>query len=71
MARTLLKELIMERAQRDSAEKTSRFGLNEYSLQKEKLTCTRIHKSVLVIDCYWCGVGGIRDRIDLIIPPIQ
>jgi hypothetical protein len=28
MARTLLKELIIERAQRDSAKKTSKFGLN-------------------------------------------
>jgi hypothetical protein len=48
--------------------KTSNFGLNEYSIQNEKLTCAYIHKSVLIIDCHWHGFGGIRDRFDLISP---
>jgi hypothetical protein len=29
-----------------------------------------LHMFVLVIDCYWCGFGGIQDRVDLRIPPI-
>jgi hypothetical protein len=49
--------------------KTSEFGLNEYSVQIEKLTCTHIHKSALIIDCHWHGFGGIRDRFDPILPP--
>jgi hypothetical protein len=28
-----------------------------------------LHMFVLVIDCYWCGFGGIQDRVDLRIPP--
>ncbi len=56
-------------AQMDSAEKPSKFRLNEYSVQNEKLTCTYIHKSVIIIDCHWHAFGGIRDRFDLIIQP--
>jgi hypothetical protein len=57
------------RAQRDSAEKTSKFGLNEYSVQDEKLTYTCIHKSVLIIACHWHGFGGMGDKFDPIMPP--
>jgi hypothetical protein len=53
------------------AEKTSKFGLNEYSVQNEKLTCTYIHKSVLTIDSHWHGFGGILDRFDLINLPTE
>ena len=53
----------------DNAEKTSKFGLNEYSVQDEKLTCTCIHKSVLIIDCQWHGCGGMGDKFDFIIAP--
>jgi hypothetical protein len=49
------------------AKKTLKFGLNECSVQNEKLTCTYIHKSVLIIDCHWHGFGEIGDRFDLII----
>jgi hypothetical protein len=63
-------ELHKRRAQRDSAEKTSKFGLNECSIQNEKLPCTYIiYESVLIIDCHWHGFGGIRDRFDSILPP--
>jgi hypothetical protein len=58
----------MERAQRDSAEKTLKFGLNEYSVQNEKLTCIYIHKSVLIIDCNWYGFGGMQDKFDFLTP---
>ncbi len=54
------------RAQRIPAEKTSEYGLNEYSVQNEKLDCAYIQKSVLIIDYNWHGFGGIRDRFDLI-----
>jgi hypothetical protein len=47
--------------------KTSGFGLNEVCVQDEKLACTCIHKSVLIIDCHWCGFGGTQDKFDLII----
>ena len=60
---------IKRRAQRDSAEKTSKFGLNEYGVQNEKLPCSHIHKSVIIIDCHWHGFGRIVDRFDLIIQP--
>jgi hypothetical protein len=49
--------------------KTSKLDLDECSVQNEKLTCTYVHKSVLIIDCHWHGSGGMGDRIDLIIPP--
>ena len=48
--------------------KTSKIGPNRYSVQNEKLTCTYIHKSVLIISCHWHGFGGTRDRFDVIIP---
>src|SRR5215213_7710731 len=54
---------------RGSSRKNSKFGLNEYSVQDEKLTCTCIHKSVLIIDCCWHGFGGMEDIFDLIVPP--
>src|SRR5688500_13164778 len=64
-------ELHKRRGQRDSPKKTSKFGPNECSVQNEKLTCTYIHKSVLIIDCHWHGSGGTQDRFDLIMPPTR
>jgi hypothetical protein len=49
-------------------EKTSKFGLNEYGVQNEKLVAS-IFKSVLIIDSHWQGFGGILDRFDLINRP--
>lgn len=57
------------RAQRVPVEKTSKFGLDEYNVLNEKLTCTYIHEPILIIDCRWHGFGGMRDIFDLICPP--
>jgi hypothetical protein len=43
------------------SKKNFKFGLNEYGIQNEKLTCTYIHKSVFIIDCNSFKFGGILD----------
>jgi hypothetical protein len=60
----------MERAQRDSAKKTLKFGLDmNIAYKVKKLTRYYIDKSVLIIDCHSHGFGGMGDRFDSILPP--
>jgi hypothetical protein len=51
--------------------KLQKLDSDENSIQEEKLTCTHIHKSILIIDCHWDGFGGMGDKFDLIIPLMQ
>jgi hypothetical protein len=55
------------RAQRDSAEKPSKFRLNELMAKNEDRDPLILYLLPLVMDCYWCGFGRIRDKFDLII----
>jgi hypothetical protein len=54
-----------------SGEKTSKMRLGMIQGRKNQNYVYEyfLHISVLVIDCYWCGFGGIQDRVDLRIPP--
>jgi hypothetical protein len=60
----------MERAQRDSAKKTLKFGLDmNIAYKVKKLTRYYIDKSVLIIDCHSHGFGGTQDRFEPILQP--
>jgi hypothetical protein len=44
-------------------------SVNHAPQQHEKLTCTYIRESVLIIDCHWHEFGGMGDRFDPESPP--
>jgi hypothetical protein len=57
------------RAQEDSAEKTSKYRPYELTAKNGDVDPVILYLPLLVIDCYWCGFGEIRDKFDSNIPP--